>query len=570
MKKASLPPETAADQLLKTLYALGVRCLFANAGTDFPSIVEGLAKASLQGEPTVRPIICPHENAAVSMSHGYTMVTGEPQAVMVHVNVGTANGIAGLMNAERERIPMLFMAGRTPILEQGVTGSRSLNIHWAQEMFDQGGLVREIVKWDYELRDARQTAMVVDRALAITRSDPKAPVYLTLPREVLAAEAPVSPALGTPTMAPAAASAPDPDAIAAAADFLARAERPLIVAASAGRNPATVPVLSDLAQRHALPVVEFRPRYLNLATDHPMHLGFEVAPHIADADAVLVLDCDVPWIPAQAAPPADCPIIQIGPDPLFQRYPTRGFPSTVTIAASTRATLVALDTALEERAGKSAAAKDRRRAKIEAIHQRQRTESAASVEAASGERPISFSWASHCVGEALPDDAIVVNEYPLIRPAMTFTRPGSFFGSSPVGGLGWGLPAALGAKLAAPDRFVMAALGDGSYLFANPAVCHQIAAAHDLPILIVVFNNEAWRAVERATKAMYPDGAAARSNIMPLVSLAPAPHYDKLVESCGGWGERVEDPAELPAALARAIKVVQEEQRQALLNVICR
>ena len=207
MKKESPLPETAADQLLTTLYAGGVRYLFANAGTDFASIIEGLAKAGLQGKPGVRPVLCPHENAAVSMAHGYTMVTGEPQAVMVHVNVGTANGIAGLMNAERERIPMLFMAGRTPILEQGATGSRSLNIHWAQEMFDQGGLLREIVKWDYELRDPRQTAMVAVRALAITRSDPKAPVYLSLPREVLAAEAPVSPAPGTPTMAPAAAIA---------------------------------------------------------------------------------------------------------------------------------------------------------------------------------------------------------------------------------------------------------------------------------------------------------------------------------------------------------------------------
>src|SRR5207249_4992758 len=123
--------------------------------------------------------------AAEAMAHGYAMVTGRPQAVMVHVIVGAANALAGIINASRVGVPMLFTAGRNPITEAGLPGARNRPIHWAQESFDQAGLAREFVKWDYELRNFLQLETVVDRALAIASAEPQGPVYLTLPREVL-------------------------------------------------------------------------------------------------------------------------------------------------------------------------------------------------------------------------------------------------------------------------------------------------------------------------------------------------------------------------------------------------
>ncbi len=141
-----------------------------------------------EGKEFPRPILVPHEFTAVSMAHGYAMVTGEPQVVMVHVNVGTSNGLTGVMNASRANIPLIFTAGRTPITEGEVKGGRNLHIHWAQESFDQASMVREYVKWDYELRCFAQVEKVVDRALNIAMSEPKGPVYLSLPREVLAEE----------------------------------------------------------------------------------------------------------------------------------------------------------------------------------------------------------------------------------------------------------------------------------------------------------------------------------------------------------------------------------------------
>ena len=180
-------PETAADAWLGLLAARGIEYLFANGGTDFAPVVEAYAKGQKLGWKLPQIVTVPHENMGIAMAHGYAMVTGKPQAMMVHVGVGTANAINGLINASRQNIPILFTAGRTPITESGaVTAARNNYIHWAQEHFDQGGMLREFMKWDYELRHAEQVETVVDRALAIAKSEPQGPVYVTLPREVLA------------------------------------------------------------------------------------------------------------------------------------------------------------------------------------------------------------------------------------------------------------------------------------------------------------------------------------------------------------------------------------------------
>ena len=137
-----------------------------------------------------QPLVIPHENLAVAMAHGAYAMTGRPQAVMLHVNVGTANAIANLINMNRDNIPLILAAGRTPITEKGKFGGRNRYIHWGQEMFDQAGMLREVVKWDYELRMPEQVTDVVSRAYEITMSSPRGPVYLALPREPLAAPMP--------------------------------------------------------------------------------------------------------------------------------------------------------------------------------------------------------------------------------------------------------------------------------------------------------------------------------------------------------------------------------------------
>src|SRR5438552_17062787 len=184
---AAFKPETAAEAWLGLLAARGVAYLFANGGTDFAPVVETYAKGQKLGWKLPHVVIVPHENMGVAMAHGYTMITGRPQAMMVHVGVGTANSMNGLINASRQNLPILFSAGRTPITLSGALPASPNNyIHWAHEHFAQGGMLREFMKWDYELRHAEQVETVLDRALAIAKSEPQGPVYVTLPREILA------------------------------------------------------------------------------------------------------------------------------------------------------------------------------------------------------------------------------------------------------------------------------------------------------------------------------------------------------------------------------------------------
>jgi acetolactate synthase-1/2/3 large subunit len=557
-----------AEEFLRLLASRGVDYFFVNSGTDFPSMEEALALAREQGFDIPRTLLVPHENVAVGMAYGVTLVTGQPQAVMVHVNVGTANAMCGLINASRENIPMLMAAGRTPWFEQGASSSRSLNIHWAQDMFDQGGMVREHVKWDHELRSGAQVEAVVDRALAIACAEPQGPVYLSLPREVLAQDSP--PSQAHTTQSPAPPCMPDAASIAQVARDLARARNPLIITARAGKQPQAVALLGALAQAWATPVVEFRPRYLSLPGNHPMHGGYEVNPWLDDADYILVLDCDVPWIPQQKVPGAHARVVHVGSDPLFARYPIRGFRADQTIAASPLAFLEALTVAMAGQQPDANALAARRNRVAQAGEQRRRTLQQ-QIQAGQTAATMSMVAVSAAVGDALArhgDDAVVVNEYSLVPAAVRLTQPGSYYGSSPVGGLGWGVPAAMGVKLARPETLVIATVGDGSYTFTNPLACHHAAAMHGTPVLTIVMNNSGYGAVDRATRAMYPQGRAATQG-MSLVSLEPMPRYEDVIKACGGWGERVERYGDLASVLDQAIYQVQAEGRQALVNVMC-
>ena len=559
---------TAAEAYLVLLKARGIDWLLANAGTDFAPIIEAFSRGAQAGLAMPEPVVVPHENAAVGMAHGYYLVTGRPLAVMVHVNVGTANALMGLLNAARENIPIFFTSGRTPITDGDRVGARDLPIHWGQEMRDQAGMLREYVKWDYELRYSEQVELIVDRGLAIAMSEPRGPVYLSLPREALAAPVEDFAYGDQPVMQAPAACWPAPEAIEQAAEILAKAERPLVIAGRGPSNEEGYAALAGLAERFVIPVAHFWPSRLALATDHPMHVGYDVGPWLADADAVVVLDAMVPWIPKGATLPDGCRVIQIGPDPLFADLPMRSFPASLAIAADVPATLDALGAALAARGVDQAAKATRRRERITERNADRQEALHAAIEAGRG-TPMSPAWVSHCIDRAKDPDAAVFSELACDPAAMSFTRPGCWFSHSLAGGLGWGLPAALGAKLADRDRLVIAAVGDGSYMFANPVACHQVGEALGLPVLTVVFNNGVWNAVRKTTRAVYPDGFAARSNRMPLASLEPSPAYEKIVEASNGYGERVETADALPAALERALHAVRDEKRQALLNVMC-
>ena len=566
MKRATV--ESTADAYLELLAARGVEYFFANAGTDFAPIIEAYARRGAQGQASPRPITVPHEVPAVAMAHGYTMITGRAQAVMVHVIVGAGNAAGGVINAARSNIPMLFSAGRNPITEAGNAGSRDRPIHWAQEAFDQAGMLREFVKWDYELKRFDQLETVVDRALTLAQSEPRGPVYLTLPREVLAERHDAIEYADPARAVVPAATLPDPAAVEEAAAMLAGARNPIIITKALGRDPNAVPVLVRLAETLGAPVFDQFHTYVNFPQDHALHGGFEAAPHLAEADAILVIESDVPWFPQMNRPKPETRVVHLGVDPLFSRYPVRGFPADLALAGTPRLALAALTDAVARRVDKAAVAE--RRQRWTAAGTRRREAAGAKSRAVEGDSPIDMLSLSRAIGELVDDRTIVVNEYDLDATQCTFTRPGSYFAAPPSGGLGWGLGAALGAKLAAPDHRVICCVGDGAYIFGSPTASHFVSRAYNLPVLFVVFNNRTWNAVKRAVQTYAHDGWAVRTDSMPLTALEPSPDYEMICQASGGHGEKVEDPAALPDALRRGLRIVTEEKRQVVLNVICK
>ncbi|MEJ0074788.1 MAG: thiamine pyrophosphate-requiring protein [Alphaproteobacteria bacterium] len=547
----------AGEVFLRALAEHGVDYFFCNPGTDFPPIVEGFSRARGSNVKLPRPILVPHENLAVAMAHGAYTQTGRAQAVMVHVNVGTGNTINNLINLARDRVPLILAAGRTPVTEKGQFGSRSRQIHWGQEMFDQAGMVREIVKWDYELRMPGQVADVVARAHEMTMTSPRGPVYLVLPREPLSATLNEEPAI-TPRPAPRPAH-PDPAAIEELAGWIASAMRPLIITAGPGADDAAVAALAKVAERAAIPVVSHNARSVALPSSHPMNAGYDSGPLVADADLIIVIESDAPWYPRVEGPAAGCRVAHIGEDPTFARYPMRSFPSDLSIAAPVSITLAALDAAL----AKQKLNVDARRAKLVERHQARRRKAATEAKATA----LNAATFSAAIGDAVGTDAIIFNEYPLSLEHCAREKPGTFYGLSAAGGLGWGLGAAMGAKLAAPEKFMVATIGDGAYMFANPTVCHWVADKFEIPVLAVVFNNARYGAVRRATLSMFKDGAAGEDDGQFLADLSPSPPFEEIVRLHGGHGERVETHAELAPALARARDAVRAG-KQALVNVL--
>lgn len=556
-------PKIAAEAWLEALTEGGVDALYAVAGTDFPSIIEAYERRPETAIDLPRPYTVPHENLAVSMAHGDALRSGKAQAAMVHVSVGTANMVCGALNAARDAVPVLLAAGRTPLTEEGEPGTRSRFIHWAQEMFDQGGMLREAVKWDYELRSADQVEDVAIRALDIAEAPPPGPVYLSLPRELLARE--VRADRPKRSRSRVVEGAPDGNAIDRLAGAIRAAEYPVIVTSNAGREPGGCAALTALAEAWALPVVQFNARSVNLPFEHDMAIGFDTKDLLRGADLILSVACDVPWVPHVTSPRPTAPLWEIDRDPLFVNYPLRSFGASESIVASPAMALAALTAALGTPADDAARRVEMRRAKVAELRARR-----LSRESLNRSR-FTAEVASAVLAERLPQQAVIVNEYSFRTDLATFSEPGQFYGFTPAGGLGFGFGAALGVAAAdkragVSDRPVVAMLGDGAYMFNNPVACHWASAAHGLPMVTVVFNNRRWGAVRNSTLAMYPQGAAAAGDGMFLADLSPAPDYAAICRAHGGVGEAVTNAEALPAVIDRALTAVAGGQ-QALIDL---
>jgi acetolactate synthase-1/2/3 large subunit len=263
-------------------------------------------------------------------------------------------------------------------------------------------------------------------------------------------------------------------------------------------------------------------------------------------------------MPDAHQPADDCRVIQLGPNPLYSRFPVRNFRSDVSLATETGPGLVALVAAMHVAAPVpgTTARRDAIDAHNAARRQRQPPDS-----------PMTKSSVAAAVGKAISGRRATVNsELGATLDELGLTEHDTWRQEPHSGGLGWGLPCALGMKLADPDRLVVATMGDGSYLFSNPVAAHHVGEAHGIAVLTVILNNAGYGAVQQSVTGLYPTGYAAKADVVPLTSLAPSPNFKLVAESCRAWAETVTDPGALHGSLIRAIEQV-DAGRQAVLDV---
>lgn len=566
MTDEKTPTITAGGALLARLKAVGVDYIFANSGTDFPPIIEGLAEASAKQITLPKAIVIPHENAAMGMAHGYYLATGRAQAVMAHTNVGLANCAIGAINAATEHVPILVFSGRTPVVEKGRLGARTVPIGWGQEMRDQAAMIRESVKWDYEMKFPEQAVDIVDRAFAIANSMPRGPVYLSLPREVLCEPCPSSELEGPATIA-AASVGPRRADIDAAAKLLSEAKNPLIIAQRGAGSAEGFRVLSRLSDDWGIAICQYWAIQLAAPTDHPMAVGGDPADWLAKADLVFVIDCLAPWSPDVHSLKPGCKVVHIGQDPLYSRFPVRNFPCDLALVGDTAEVIIELAASASMFLPTTAKLRDARRAKVADAAAERRA--AVLDHAEAGRGPVmSKAFVSTCLSKAIEGrDAAILSELGAPLEELTLQSPDTWYQEPHSGGLGWCFPAALGMKLARPDRLIVATMGDGSYMFSNPVACHQIAEAAGIPLLILVLNNSEWGAVRQSVLGVYPDGFAAKSNAMPLVSLSPSPDFTQVAAASRAWTAKVTEGDDLLQTLEAAIEQVMVNKRQALVEI---
>src|SRR5712675_1777657 len=325
---------STAHHFLEGLVDLGVEYIFANLGTDHVSLIEEMARWDSEGLKYPEMILCPHEVVAVHMAGGYALATGRGQAVLVHVDAGTANAAMAIQNLFRYRLPVMLFAGRAPYTLHGeLPGSRDTYVHFVQDPFDIASIVRPYVKWEYSLPSGIVVKEALARASAFAQSDPPGPVYMMLPRETLAEQWDVAdmPAYPPARYGGVHTGGIEPARVDAIAQALMAAENPIALTAYLGRKPQAVAVLDRLARSCGIRVAEFNSIDLNISQASPCFAGFDPLPLLEQADLGLLLDSDVPFIPRYAGRIGAIKWIQIDIDPLKSDFPMWGFPTDMRI-----------------------------------------------------------------------------------------------------------------------------------------------------------------------------------------------------------------------------------------------
>lgn len=526
------------------------------------------------------------------MAHGYSRVTDRPQAVIVHVDVGTQALAHGLHNASIGRAPVLIFAGLCPFTEAGeLPGSRTEYMHWLQEAPDQKTIVRQYCRYTGEIRTGLNIKQTVARALQFASSTPKGPVYLAAARETLAGV--INPySLLQDQWVPVGPSALPNDAVHKVAQALVHAERPLLITGYSGRDlrcPKQLVALADLIP--GLRIYDALGSDVCFPFSHCAFMGYSLAfdDCTRDADVILLLDCDVPWIPSRNPPPKSARIYHVDIDPLNQQIPISFFPADGRWRADSYEALAQIikhirqDASIQEtlQDSKYTARWDR----LREAHQA-RQHKIAALPLLSDDAPLNAHNIGSLLKTALPGSTTFVievssNSKPL-SDQLQCERPGSWINSGSTG-IGWSNGAVLGVKLAlddqeiqsfgkdAPNRpsLVCQVVGDGCFMCSAPSSAAWVARKYEIPVLTVVLNNGGWKAPRNSSGLVYPDGLNKTATDDELnTSFNPSPNYAALVEAAAGSGSNKIPKGWMKGVRVSTVKELRKELKEAAERVL--
>ena len=491
--------DSAAEAYLEIFRHYGIQYVFGSPGSEYIPFWEALAKfSSLNKYP--RYINARHESLALAMARGYTMATGMPQVVLLHVSFGLLHGAMEIKAIFNENIPMIIIAGHNVTHEEEVWGG-SPGPHYLafSEVGGTQRLVQPYVKWCHAPSSNLNINYILSRAFRLTMTEPRGPVFLLLSRELLFEKLSQ---IDIPTkIQPATSIQADPAAINALAQQLLTVTKPVIYTRYLGRNPKTVELLVQLAELLSIPVVE-TPTYMNFPTNHPLHLGYSIHPFLSEADMILVIDSSSwpPWYPpTKGLESSNAYITYIDLDPTQLKYPYWGYSADLLISGDSQLVLPALLQVLREKLKHSSKRKLTRFEQVKIQHTMLREKWREEAEANRQNRPIDPRWFCYQLNQEIDENTIIVNEtithWGTINKYLENNRikPGTRFegaGATASAGLGQGLGVALGLKLAYPHKTVIALEGDGCFHY-NPVLpAFGLAQEHNLPFLTIIFDNQ--------------------------------------------------------------------------------
>lgn len=550
---------TGGEALLTVLTGMGVDRIFASPGSEWSPVWEHLAKPNPRS-----PIYlsCRHEETAIGMASGYTKASGKLPAVMIHTTVGSLHASMALRAALHEQVPMVVFCGES--VGFGEDPGPDPGYQWLRHLADMGGparLVEPCVKWSFGVNSKTILPATIQRACQLAIASPRGPVFVSIPMEYLFDTMSSNPP--SPCAYPLQPSS-DPGGIEELAGLLAEAKNPIIITEESGRTFACVKRLVEIAELLGAAVVETRSTsYLNFPRNHPLHGGFEPRDHMKEADLIFLLSAIAPWHPPSAGPAPGVKVAILDENPLRGQVPFWAYPVDLCLTGEVESSLGLLLEHLKKRVSPGDPSRASRAQMWGRRFQERQEEWKKEALALKDRKPLETRWVVHELSQALPSDAVVVEETITHRLALhrylDAVKPCSFFAGEN-GGLGTGLGTALGVKVAMPERPVICLIGDGSFNYNPSLAAFGFSQEYGVPILIVLMNNHGYLSMKSGIPRYYPQGWSVKANKFVGTSIAPSPDYASIIRAFDGYGEKVEEPGEVRAAIKRGLQAVASGQ----------